>query len=68
MNYGKFSSAKPDGSIVRGYWWKLKIWGNLLFELWTPYSVTRKEAKTALMNMASFYENEDITRIWKTKG
>ena len=67
-NYGtKFWVAK-QGTMVRGYWWKMSVMGGTLFELWTPYDLKRKEAKEALMEMGAVYENKDIDRIWKTKG
>lgn len=62
--------------LVRGNKWKMKMENDAIFEIWTPFKLTRKEAKILLLNFSNgegdgfegdnIYSNEDIVNFWET--
>jgi len=55
--------------IVRGYIWRCKMKNNVVFEIWTPSNLIRKDAKKLLLDFANgdygeVYGANDIKNIW----
>jgi len=67
-------------TLVRGFTWKARMFTGAIYEWWTPYKVTRKEAREELMNIANWsepyledgeelvYQKGDMVDLWETKG
>lgn len=57
-------------NIVRGFHWNVLMSNGAIFNIWTPYELTRKQAKEQLMEEANgdndIYDKSDVQRIWKT--
>lgn len=59
-------------TLVQGYTWKARMSNDAVFEFWTPYNITAKQARIELLKVAngdySVYAPSDMISVWKTKG
>jgi len=58
--------------LIQGYYWHVRMSNGARFSIWTPYDLTRKEAKKKLLKSANgdyieVYKSQDIKSIWRTR-
>ncbi len=61
-------------SLVRGFNWKCQMFNGAIFEFWTAWKISRKEALKKLLLIANgeynppIYTKDDIDHFWFNKN
>lgn len=60
-------------ALVRGFTWKARMSNDAVFSFWTPFDITRREARKRLLKESNgdcegIYEKSDVCHVWRTIG
>jgi hypothetical protein len=53
--------------LVSGSVWRCRMVNGAVFELWTPYLWTRKQARKELLALAEYYASSEVEGLWESK-